>query len=85
MKPGLKISLLIPVLLPSPLFADAMTCGQSLVEPGDTEYQVEQKCGKPTTKEMNRWVYDRGSERFIYELNFEAGQLTHIVSRSREE
>lgn len=85
MRPGLKTSLLVSILLPSPLLADTMTCGQALVETGDTEYQVEQKCGKPTAKEMNRWIYDRGSDEFIYELNFEAGQLTHIVSRSRDE
>ncbi|MEA3412131.1 MAG: DUF2845 domain-containing protein [Pseudomonadota bacterium] len=84
MKFIVKTSLFVSMLLPSQLLADTMTCGQSLVEPGDTEYQVEQKCGKPTTKEMNRWIYDRASQSFIYELNFEVGQLTHIVSRSRE-
>ena len=84
MRCKLTTLLFLAISLPSPLFADAMTCGQSLVQQGDTEYQVEQKCGKPTSREMNRWIYDRSSEQFVYELTFEAGLVTHIVSRSRE-
>ena len=73
------ITLLVVVTL-SALFIDAaaMRCGTNLVEPGDSQYVVAMKCGKPTFVEQNRWHYDRGSHTFIKILYFTNGQLQTI-------
>ena len=58
--------------------AFAMRCGTNLIEPGDSQYEVAMKCGKPTVVEQNRWHYDWGSHTFIKILHFTNGQLQAI-------
>jgi len=59
-------------------FAAGMRCGSRLVEIGDTEYEVARKCGQPSYKEGNRWIYDRGTGRFLKILKFGNGKLLFI-------
>ena len=66
------------VLAGATVFADGMRCGGDLVEIGDTEYQVLRKCGQPSYKAANRWIYDRGVGRFIKILTFGNGKLLFI-------
>lgn len=54
------------------VFATSMRCGGKLVEIGDNEYQVLNKCGRPTYEHGNRWIYDRGPGRFLKILVFGA-------------
>ena len=46
--------------------ADTMACGQHMIQSGETEplekQEVAQKCGEPTTKDGNDWVYERDGE-----------------------
>jgi Protein of unknown function (DUF2845) len=73
------ITLFVVVMLAA-LFSDAaaMRCGTNLVEPGDSQYEVAIKCGKPTLVEQNRWHYDWGPHTFIKILYFTNGQLQTI-------
>ena len=66
------------VLAAITVLADGMRCGNSLVEIGDTEYEVIRKCGQPSYKNANQWIYDRGPGRFIKILNFGNGKLLFI-------
>ena len=66
------------VLAATTVFADGMRCGGAIVEIGDTEYEVVRKCGQPSYKNANRWIYDRGVGRFIKILNFGNGKLLSI-------
>jgi Protein of unknown function (DUF2845) len=58
--------------------AAAMRCGTNLIEPGDSQYEVAMKCGKPAFIEQNRWHYDGGPHTFIKILFFTNGQLQAI-------
>jgi Protein of unknown function (DUF2845) len=71
---------LFAVVILAVLYSDAaaMRCGTNLVEPGDSQYEVAMKCGKPTVVEQNRWHYDWGSHTFIKILYFTNGQLQTI-------
>ena len=71
--------LVFGVLVATTVFAaSGMRCGSRLVEIGDTDYQVLRKCGQPSYKEANRWIYDRGVGRFIKILTFGNGKLQFI-------
>jgi len=77
----LKTSLtLFAVVTLAVLYSDAvaMRCGTNLIEPGDSQYEVAMKCGKPTFQEQNRWHYDWGPHTFIKILYFTNGQLQAI-------
>lgn len=55
-------------------------CGNVLLQSGvgTSQYLVAQKCGEPTFRDGNRWIYDRG-ESFITILVFkENGELTFV-------
>ncbi len=66
------------VVTAATVFAAGMRCGGKLVAIGDTEYQVLRKCGEPSYKAANRWIYDRGAGRFIKILKFGNGKLLFI-------
>ena len=51
--------------------ADSLRCGDKLVNVGDSEYELLDRCGEPSAREDNGWVYERGS-----------GELTMIVKVS---
>ncbi len=71
--------LVFGVLVATTVFAaSGMRCGSKLVEIGDTEYQILRKCGQPSYKEANRWIYDRGAGSFIKILTFGNGKLLFI-------
>ena len=37
-----------------------MMCDEGVVEIGDTDADVREKCGKPNRESTNEWVYDDG-------------------------
>ena len=58
----------------------AVRCGNDLLESGlgTSRYLVLQKCGEPTFRDGNRWIYDRG-ESFLRILVFkDNGELSFI-------
>jgi hypothetical protein len=44
-------ALIIAAVIAAPTFADTLRCGNSLIQEGDTQGYVEDKCGPPTSKQ----------------------------------
>ena len=75
--------------------ADTLRCGSQLISSGDRAFEVEQKCGEPTARNLvgylrspNRreevpieeWIYGPSSGMYQY-LRFEGGRLVQIHSK----
>ncbi len=61
-------SILIAVAAP-PALADALRCGNSLVQEGDTQGYVAEKCGEPSSKQtFTEPVYARRANGTAYEV-----------------
>ena len=59
---------------------DTLRCSESIVMIGDTKYDVENKCGKPTRQQErgDLWIYDFGGTGFVYYLYFTDDNLERI-------
>jgi len=61
--------------------AGSMRCGNHLIEdsgrsaPG--KYEILKKCGQPTAKVGNAWVYDRGGSKRVVHFN-DSGRVDRI-------
>ena len=62
----------------SPVSAASMRCGSDIVNVGDLEFEVLQKCGPPTYKQGNQWIYDRGPGNFLKIVVFGLGKVLFI-------
>ncbi len=40
--------------------ADSLPCGADLIDVGANVYDLLQKCGEPSTRDGDQWIYDRG-------------------------
>ena len=63
-------SVFLFALMPEPAFADSMRCGSHIISTGGLhgpdKYEVLKKCGEPTVRSGNTWVYDRpGGVQYI--------------------
>jgi hypothetical protein len=85
-----KIFILIAlVLVPAVGFclgeSESFRCSKGIVSPGDSMYEVVQKCGEPAYKAASNkryryagknyyatetWYYDFGPREFVYQVNF---------------
>ncbi len=57
-------------LMPEPVFASgSMRCGSHIVSAGQRhgpgKYEVLKKCGEPTERNGDTWIYDRGSKKYV--------------------
>ena len=57
-------------LMPEPVFASgSMRCGSHIVSAGQRhgpgKYEVLKKCGEPTVRNGDTWIYDRGSKQYV--------------------
>ena len=56
-------SVFLFALMPEPAFADSMRCGSHIISTGGLhgpdKYEVLKKCGEPTVRSGNTWVYER--------------------------
>jgi len=61
---------------------DSFKCAGGIVEINDTEFQVLEKCGKPTAKTEygTVWIYDRGPSYFVYYITVSDGTVDRIQS-----
>ncbi len=69
----------------STVLADSISCGQSMIQGGLTDPvtkdEVLQKCGEPSAKEGNDWIYERdGGATAVLHLN-DNGDLESISER----
>ena len=63
-------SVFLFTLMPEPAFADSMRCGSHIISTGGLHgpgrYEVLKKCGEPTVRSGNTWVYDRpGGVKYV--------------------
>ena len=68
--------ILLSILLMETALADSMRCGSHIVSSGGLhgpgKYEVLKKCGEPTTRSGNTWIYDKpGGVRYV--VVFDAG------------
>ena len=57
----------------------SMTCDEGVVNIGDADVDVQDKCGQPNTQSMNEWVYNFGPSLPVYTVIFEDGQVVRIL------
>ena len=66
-----------------PIFAatetSSMTCDEGVVNIGDADSDVLDKCGQPNTQSMNEWVYNFGPSQPIYIVIFQDGRVVRIL------
>ena len=57
-----------------------MKCGDVIGEIGDQQFEIQHKCGPPTTTEENGqvWIYDRRPDDFVYYVTFTEGEVERI-------
>lgn len=60
--------------------ADSMRCGTSLISKKNTgKYEVLKKCGEPTERYGNTWVYDvKGKKRKVVKFK-DNGQISSVI------
>lgn len=55
-----------------------MMCDEGVVNIGDTDTDVREKCGEPNSQSMDKWIYDFGpSEHFT--VIFKEGKVVRIL------
>jgi hypothetical protein len=62
----------------APVAGVSMWCGNDIVNIGDPEVVVLQKCGPPTYKNGDQWIYDRGPGNFLKIIVFGLGRVLYI-------
>ena len=74
--------ILLSMLLMESVLAGSMRCGTHLISsggrPGPGKYEVLKKCGEPTIRSGDTWVYDKpGSAKYVVVFDA-AGYLARI-------
>ena len=76
---------LLGVLISVPSEAGSMRCrGHHITDGGrhgPGKYEVLKKCGEPTERYGNTWIYDQGRSRYVLRFN-DAGLLVAIDQRT---
>ncbi len=60
------------VLASTAALGGSFYCGQHIIKRGDSKARVTEKCGPPTSRSSDLWVYDRGTTQFTIALHFRA-------------
>jgi len=63
-------SVFLWALMPEPALADSMRCGTHIISSGGLhgpgKYEVLKKCGQPTARSGDTWVYERpGGVKYV--------------------
>jgi len=74
--------ILLSMLLMENVLAGSMRCGTHLISsggrPGPGKYEVLKKCGEPTVRSGDTWIYDKpGSVKYVVVFDA-AGYLARI-------
>lgn len=59
--------------------ATSIMCDNGIVNIGDMDVDVEDKCGEPETQDMNQWVYKFGPEQPVYTVIFKESKVVRIL------
>jgi hypothetical protein len=69
-----------PVFILAAEEASTMMCDEGVVNIGDADVDVQEKCGEPNTKGMNKWVYNFGPSQPVYTVIFKEGKVVRILA-----
>ena len=59
--------------------ASTMMCDEGVVNIGDADIDVQDKCGQPDSQSKNEWVYNFGPSQPVYKVIFKDGKVVHIL------
>ena len=59
--------------------ASTMMCDEGVVNIGDMDVDVQDKCGEPDSQNMNEWVYNFGPSEPVYTVIFKEGKVARIL------
>jgi hypothetical protein len=63
------------------VYAGSMRCGQHIISEGGRAgpgtYEVLKRCGEPTFRQGNSWVYEKGTKRYVIVFK-DSGQISSI-------
>lgn len=66
-----------------PIFAaeetSTMMCDEGVVNIGDADIDVEDKCGQPNSQSIDEWVYNFGPSQPVYKVIFKEGKVVRIL------
>ena len=81
----LIVSILLLTVFSSSVFvfaaqeASSMMCDEGVVNIGDMDVDVEDKCGQPDSRNMNEWLYIFGPAQPVYKVIFKEGKVVRIL------
>jgi len=58
--------------------ASTMMCDEGVVNIGDTDADVQEKCGEPNSQSMDKWIYDFGPSEY-FTVIFKEGKVVRIL------
>jgi hypothetical protein len=64
--------------------SDSLKCGNKLVDVGDSEYELLDRCGEPSAREGNMWFYDRGPDEQTMIVRVSEGVVRSIQTELGE-
>jgi hypothetical protein len=59
--------------------ASTMMCDEGVVNIGDADVDVQEKCGEPNSQGMDEWVYNFGPSQPVYTVIFKEGKVARIL------
>ena len=59
--------------------ASTMMCDEGVVNIGDADIDVQDKCGQPDNQSTNEWVYNFGPSQPVYKVIFKDGKVERIL------
>ncbi len=59
--------------------ASSIMCDEGVVNIGDMDVDVQDKCGEPNSQNMNEWVYNFGPSQPVYTVIFNEGKVVRIL------
>ena len=64
------------------VYAGSMKCGQHIISDGGRTgpgtYEVLKRCGEPSFRQGNTWVYERGEKRRVAVVFKDNGEISSI-------
>ena len=64
--------------------SETVVCHGHIISDGDPKIKVLKHCGEPTDREGEKWVYDRGPEKFLLVVHFDGDQVSLIEEVPRD-
>ena len=90
--PWLTLATLLPALasadddsLMPPTGTDSFRCANGIVEDGMPMTKVQELCGAPTQQTGDRWIYNRGPEKFTIIIHVEPDNTVGMIEEKAPE